>query len=213
MTSSSVSAGELRALITAERRELAGVLAGLPPQAWDRPSLCAGWRVREVVSHITMPFRYSTARFAMEMIRSGGRFHRMADRCARRDAATSTDELTAALRDNATHPWKPPGAGLDAALTHDVIHGLDISTPLGIDLHLPEATLRTVLTTITTPVSRKHFGVDLDGIELQAEDIDWSDGTGPPVIGTAQNLALILCGRTLAAGQLRGEPGPRFTHV
>jgi len=213
MTSSSVSAGELRALIAAERRELAGVLAGLPPQAWDRPTLCAGWRVREVVSHITMPFRYSTARFAMEMIRSGGRFHRMADRCARRDAAASTDELTAALRDNVAHPWKPPGAGLDAALTHDVIHGLDISTPLGIDLHLPEATLRTVLTTITTPASRKHFGVDLNGIELQAEDIDWSYGTGPPVIGTAQNLALILCGRTLAAGQLRGEPGPRFTHV
>jgi len=213
MTSSSVPAGELRALIAAERRELAGVLAGLPPQAWDRPTLCAGWRVREVVSHITMPFRYSTARFAMEMIRSGGRFHRMADRCARRDAAASTDELTAALRDNVAHPWKPPGAGLDAALTHDVIHGLDISTSLGIDLHLPEATLRTVLTTITTPASRKHFGVDLNGIELQAEDIDWSYGTGPPVIGTAQNLALILCGRTLAAGQLRGEPGPRFTHV
>jgi uncharacterized protein (TIGR03083 family) len=213
MTSSSVPAGELRALIAAERRELAGVLAGLPPQAWDRPTLCAGWRVREVVSHITMPFRYSTARFAMEMIRSGGRFHRMADRCARRDAAASTDELTAALADNVAHPWKPPGAGLDAALTHDVIHGLDISTPLGIDLHLPEATLRTVLTTITTPASRKHFGVDLNGIELQAEDIDWSYGTGPPVIGTAQNLALILCGRTLAAGQLRGEPGPRFTHV
>ena len=213
MTSSSVPAGELRALIAAERRELAGVLAGLPPQAWDRPTLCAGWRVREVVSHITMPFRYSTARFAMEMIRSRGRFHRMADRCARRDAAASTDELTAALRDNVAHPWKPPGAGLDAALTHDVIHGLDISTPLGIDLHLPEATLRTVLTTITAPASRKHFGVDLNGIELQAEDIDWSYGTGPPVIGTAQNLALILCGRTLAAGQLRGEPGPRFTHV
>jgi uncharacterized protein (TIGR03083 family) len=213
MTSSSVPVGELRALIAAERRELAGVLAGLPPQAWDRPTLCAGWRVREVVSHITMPFRYSTARFAMEMIRSGGRFHRMADRCARRDAAASTDELTAALRDNVAHPWKPPGAGLDAALTHDVIHGLDISTPLGIDLHLPEATLRAVLTTITTPASRKHFGVDLNGIELQAEDIDWSYGTGPPVIGTAQNLALILCGRTLAAGQLRGEPGPRFTHV
>jgi uncharacterized protein (TIGR03083 family) len=213
MTSSSVPVGELRALIAAERRELAGVLAGLPSQAWDRPTLCAGWRVREVVSHITMPFRYSTARFAMEMIRSGGRFHRMADRCARRDAAASTDELTAALADNVAHPWKPPGAGLDAALTHDVIHGLDISTPLGIDLHLPEATLRTVLTTITAPASRKHFGVDLNGIELQAEDIDWSYGTGPPVIGTAQNLALVLCGRTLAAGQLRGEPGPRFTHV
>jgi len=213
MTSSSAPAGELPALIAAERRELADVLAGLPAEAWDRPTLCARWRVREVVAHITMPFRYSTARFAMELIRSGGQFHTMADRCARRDATASPDELTAALRDNAAHPWKPPGAGLDAALTHDVIHGLDITTPLGVDLRLPEATMRTVLATVTGPASRKHFGVNLDGIELRAEDIDWSYGAGPPVIGTAQNLALILCGRTLAAGQLRGEPGPRFTHV
>ena len=164
MTSSPVPAGELRALIAAERRELADVLAGLSAEAWDQPTLCAGWRVREVVAHITMPFRYSTARFTMELIRSGGRFHKMADRCARRDATASPDELTAALRDNAAHPW-------EAARCR------------------------------------------LDGIELHAEDIDWSYGTGPPVIGTAQNLALILCGRTLAAGQLRGEPSPRFTHA
>jgi hypothetical protein len=59
----------------------------------------------------------------------------------------------------------------------------------------------------------KHFGVDLDGIELRAADLDWSYGTGTPVIGAAQNLALILCGRTLAAGQLRGEAGTRFTHA
>ena len=194
MTASSTPAGELPALIAAERRELADVLAGLPPEAWDRPTLCAGWRVREVVAHVTMPFRYSTPRFVLEMIRSGGRFNRMADRCARHDATASPDELIAALRDNATHPWKPPGADLDAALTHDVIHGLDITTPLGIDLHLPEATLRTVLNAVTGPASMKHFGVDLDGIELHAEDFDWSYGTGTPVIGTAQNLALILSG-------------------
>lgn len=213
MTSSSIPVGELPELIAAERRELADVLAGLPPEAWDRPTLCAGWRVREVVAHITMPFRYSTARFALELIRSGGRFTRMADRCARHDATASPDELTAALRDNVTHPWTPPGAGLDAALTHDVIHGLDITTPLGIDPRLPEATLRTVLTTVAGPASRKHFGVDLDGIELHARDIDWSYGTGTLVSGTAQNVALILCGRTLGAGQLRGDPGARFTHA
>jgi uncharacterized protein (TIGR03083 family) len=210
---SSVPADDLPALIAAERRELADVLAALPAEAWDQSTLCAGWRVYEVVAHITMPFRYSTARFVMEMIRSGGQFNRMADRCARRDATASPDELTAALRDNATHPWRPPGAGPDAALTHDLIHGLDITTPLGIDRRLPEAALRIVLNTITSRQSMKHFGVDLDGIELHAEDIDWSYGTGTPVIGTAQNLALILCGRTLAAGQLGGEACAGFTHA
>ena len=49
----------IRDMIAAERAELAEMLAGLPAPRWDEPTLCAGWRVREVVAHITMPFRYS----------------------------------------------------------------------------------------------------------------------------------------------------------
>ena len=75
--------------IAAERRDLAAILAGLPPEAWDAPTLCQGWRVREVVAHITMPFRYRPPRFAFEMVRSRGNFNRMADRCARRDGTAA----------------------------------------------------------------------------------------------------------------------------
>ena len=50
----------VRAEIAAERRELADVLAGLPPERWDEETLCAGWRVRETLAHITMAFRYSS---------------------------------------------------------------------------------------------------------------------------------------------------------
>ena len=88
----------IRDMIAAERAELAEVLAGLPAARWDDPTLCAGWRVREVVAHITMPFRYSGRRFAFELARSRGKFNAMADRCARRDAAVmSPDELATAL--------------------------------------------------------------------------------------------------------------------
>ena len=85
MTAADAPATDITTLIAGERRELAAVLAGLPAQAWDSPTLCAGWRVREVVAHITMPFRYRPLQFAAEMIRSRGSFNRMADRCARRD--------------------------------------------------------------------------------------------------------------------------------
>jgi uncharacterized protein (TIGR03083 family) len=77
----------IRDMIAAQRAELAGVLAGLPGPGWDEPTLCAGWRVREVVAHITMPFRFSGRRFALELAKSRGRFNEMADRVARRDAA------------------------------------------------------------------------------------------------------------------------------
>ncbi|MCY0939471.1 maleylpyruvate isomerase family mycothiol-dependent enzyme [Streptomyces sp. H34-S4] len=194
--------------IAAERRELADVLSALPSASWETHTLCAGWRVREVVAHVTMPFRYSTARFIRELMTSRGNFNRMADRCARRDGQAPTDELVAALRNNEWYPWQPPGGGFEAALTHDVIHGLDITVPLNITRQIPEEHLRIVLETITGPKSLKHFGVGLDGIELRADDIDWSFGTGTPLTGRAQDLALVLCGRKLPAGRLRGmHPG------
>lgn len=203
----------LAGAIAAERRDLAAILSGLPLAAWDAPTLCHGWRVREVVAHITMPFRYGLPRFAFEMARSHGNFNRMADRCARRDGTAPPAELAAALRDNEQNPWKPPGGGFEGALTHDVIHGLDITVALGLDRRVPEDRLRTVLAAVTGPQSRKFFGTDLAGIALHAEDLDWSLGSGVAMSGQAQDLALVLCGRTLPPGHLRGEPSARFTTV
>ena len=74
-------------MIAAQRGELAAVLDALPASGWDEPTLCTGWRVREVVAHVTMPFRYSGRRFVAELARSRGRFNEMADRVALRDAA------------------------------------------------------------------------------------------------------------------------------
>jgi uncharacterized protein (TIGR03083 family) len=204
MTGTSLENTDITDAIAAERRELAIVLTGLTAQDWDTQTLCAGWRVREVVAHVTMPFRYSRARFVTEVIKAGGNFNRMADHVARRDAAAPAGELVAALRDNERHPWKPPGGGFAGALTHDVIHGLDITVALGIDRRVPEERLRAVLENITGPKSLKFFGADLKRIELRADDIDWSFGSGTPVSGQAQDLALVLCGRRLPAGRLRG---------
>ena len=213
MTRSPMLDSDLSVAIAAERRDLAGVLSGLPAGSWDAPTLCAGWRVREVVAHMTMPFRYSTARFITEMARSRGNFHRMADRCARRDAAMPAADLLAALRDNAEYPWKPPGGGLEGALVHDVIHGLDITVALGLGRKVPEDRLRIVLGVITRPRTLRQFDADLTGIELRADDIDWSFGSGTPVSGPAQDLALVLCGRRLPGGRLHGEPNARFTNA
>jgi uncharacterized protein (TIGR03083 family) len=206
-----VTEAGIRAADTAERRELAGILAGLPVSAWDTPTLCAGWRVRELVAHMTMPFRYPGARFVAELIRSGGNFNRMADRCARRDARSmSPGELAASLADNASHPWKPPGGGYEGALTHDVIHGMDATVALGISRPVPAARLRLVLPVIASPRALKSLGAGLAGVELRADDMDWSYGSGDPVSGHAQDLALVMCGRKLPPGRLYGAQAARF---
>jgi uncharacterized protein (TIGR03083 family) len=200
-------------MIAAERRELAAVLGGLTAAEWGSATLCAGWRVPEVVAHVTMPFRFSTGRFVREMVKSAGRFNRMADRVARQEAAElSRDVLVASLRDNAGHPWQPPGGGPEGALSHDVIHGLDITTALGLDRRVPLDRLEVVLAGVK-PKQVKYFGTDLTGVCLRADDLDWSYGSGTPVTGLAQDLLLVLCNRRLPVGRLRGEPSARFTTV
>jgi uncharacterized protein (TIGR03083 family) len=197
-------------MIAAQRGELAQVLAGLPAASWDSPTLCDGWRVREVVAHITMPFRYSGRRFMLELAKSRGNFNAMADRCARRDAAAmSPDELVAAVASNVGHPWQPPGGGQLGALTHDVIHSLDITEALSLDVRVPAERLGVVLPNLVTPKSLKFFGVDLSGMQLRATDTGWTFGSGRPVTGTAQDLALLICGRERPQGVgAVGEQGP-----
>jgi uncharacterized protein (TIGR03083 family) len=202
----------IRHMIAAQRTELAEVLAGLPDPRWEEPTLCAGWRVREVVAHITMPFRLGRGRFGLELAKSRGRFNEMADRVARHDAAQmSPADLTGAVRSNIGHPWKPPGGGFTGALAHDLIHGLDVTVPLGLDRPVPEERLRLVLPGSLTDRSVKFFGVDLDGTALRASDMDWTLGSGTPLTGAAADLLLVLCGRKLPAGRLTGEPSARFT--
>ncbi|MBI5337581.1 MAG: maleylpyruvate isomerase family mycothiol-dependent enzyme [Mycolicibacterium rufum] len=39
-------------LATDERRDFADLVAGLGREQWLAPSLCAGWRVRDVAAHV-----------------------------------------------------------------------------------------------------------------------------------------------------------------
>jgi uncharacterized protein (TIGR03083 family) len=199
-------------MIAGQRGELAAVLDALPTSGWDEPTLCAGWRVREVVAHVTMPFRYSGRRFLLELARSRGRFNEMADRVALRDAARmSPAELAGAVRSNTGHPWRPPGGGFSGALAHDVIHGLDITVPLGLAFAIPEERLRRVLPASANDKTVMFFGTDLAGIEFRARDLDWTLGAGTPLTGAAADLLLAMCGRKLPAGRLSGEAAARFS--
>ena len=202
---------EVRAEIAAERRELADVLAALPAERWDEQTLCDGWRVRETVAHITMAFRYSLPKVLVGMIRARGSFNRMADRAARADAeAMTADDLVASLRDNVGHPWKPPGDSYVGALSHDVIHGLDITVGLDLPRRPPPERVGLVLGSLK-PTQLRFFGVDLTGIQLRADDLDWTYGSGDPVTGQAQDLLLVVCGRRLPRGSLQGGAADRFS--
>jgi uncharacterized protein (TIGR03083 family) len=184
---------------------LADLLESLPDETWDTPSLCAGWRVREVAAHVTMPARYSADRFMAELRGHGGDFTRLSNAVASRDAALPADVLVANLRDETLHRWTPPGGGSVGALNHIVIHSLDITVPLGIRRHFPDGTMRLVLDDLSSGGTHAHFGFEMDGRSLRATDIDWSFGRGEPISAAAEDLALMICGRDLPEGRVRGR--------
>lgn len=179
----------------AERARLAGLLAELTADQWDTESLCDGWRVREVVAHMTMTYRYSTSQFIIGIARSGFRFNRFADSAAKTDCSRLADgELLASLRNNVRHPWRPPGGGQIGALSHDVIHGLDITEPLGLPSAPPER-IRLVLESVGDK-NLAYFGIDLTGRRLIADDIHLSLGVGPREARmSARELLLAVTGR------------------
>jgi uncharacterized protein (TIGR03083 family) len=195
-------------LIAAERRALADMLSGLCADQWQGATLCTGWTVAHVMAHLTMPFRISEQEFMLGLQRAGGRFTELSDEIANRDSQLPQAQLVSVLRDNAENPWSPPGGGLAGALSHDVIHGLDIAWPLSIEYPIPGPALAAVLDSVTSPGDRSLFGVPLHGIELTATDLGWSAGTGDRLAGRSRDLLLLLAGRQVSHELFHG-PGAR----
>jgi uncharacterized protein (TIGR03083 family) len=196
----------LQPAVATEFLALAGLLDAATEAQWATPSLCAGWRVREVVAHMTMAARYSQEEFMAELRRCEFDFGRLSNEVAARDGELPASELVANLRSEVMQHWTPPGGGWHGALNHVVIHGLDMTVPLGVPRRSPDATIRVVLDDLTAGGVQAHFGTSIEGRSLQATDLDWSYGAGPPLRGPAEYLALVMCGRSVPEGRLEGEP-------
>jgi uncharacterized protein (TIGR03083 family) len=188
-------ADPLFAATVAERQRLAGLLRELTNEQWSHDSLCESWRVREVVAHITAAYRHPPETVMAELAEARGDWNVVCDVLAQRDTGNHSDaELLASLVDNVAHPWQPPGGGQAAALSHDIIHGLDITEPLGLP-RAPVERVGLVLSNVDA-TSLAFFGVDLTGRRLVASDLDWSIGDGPDrVEAPAAELLLTITGR------------------
>jgi uncharacterized protein (TIGR03083 family) len=194
-------------LISAHRRSLADALDGLTAEQWRGQSMCAGWTPAHVLAHQTMPFRISGEEFMAGLQRRGGDFTAFSNEVAERDSQIPPSDLVAVLRDNACNPWSPPGGGLAGALSHDVIHGLDIGWPLGLRYEIPERAMTIVLDAIA---SQALFGFSLDGIGALATDLDWSAGDGDELAGESRDLLMLLAGRRVPGDRFHGAAAARI---
>lgn len=190
--------------IESERLRTSELLESLQGEQWEAQSLCGGWRVRDVVAHLTLATRARPLAAAVGVIRHGGNPNRWvaADAVAR--SARSPEELISELRAAAASRHHPPGTKPLDPLVDILVHTQDIAIPLGID-HQP-----TSLEAAAAGADRVwrmgfpfHARRKLGGLLVSATDVDFERGTGPVVEGPIVALLSLLTGR-------RGELLSRF---
>ena len=192
----------IQALVGPQFAALADALANQPSTVADTPSLCEGWAVKNVVAHMTMAARYDAPAFARELAAAGSDFNVLSETVARRDGNLPFARLLADLRSDTMAVWAPPGGGAMGALSHVVIHGLDITTAIGLPRTADDEATQIVLTAMTSGVA-DHFGTDPSGRLLRATDLDWQFGEGAPINASAADLVLALAGRPRPGLDLR----------
>ncbi|GEL26058.1 hypothetical protein PSU4_50120 [Pseudonocardia sulfidoxydans NBRC 16205] len=196
---------DVMAMATAERAELADLLASLTPEQWDGPTLCDDWSVRDVVAHM---FSYdaltplgTVGRIVKGRLAPGGPnalgIAAYADR--------TPDQLVTLVEEHLRPRGLTAGFGGRIALCDGTIHHQDIRRPLGLSRHIPDDRMLVTLEFAkTAPLI--HSKKRIKGLRLVATDLDWRTGDGPVVRGPAESLLMALAGRRGVTDELSG-PG------
>ncbi|SNS93750.1 TIGR03083 family protein [Geodermatophilus pulveris] len=187
-----------------QRASLADLLDDLSPAEWEAPSLCAGWRVRDVAAHLTQAHMgYREALVAA--VRAGGSFDRMVRDAALRAGPLPPEECSRRLRAMVGSRRRAPMVGPVEPLTDVLVHGQDIAVPLGRARPVPPAPAAMAARRVWATGFPFRARRRLVGLQLRATDGDLVLGEGAPVEGTTGDLLLLLTGRTATVHRLAGE--------
>ena len=184
---------QIWAAIDTQRGGVAEVLEPLTPEQWTTPSLCEGWRVRDVAAHLTHS-HMAPGKAMIEAVKSGFRFDPMIRRLAIEDSRSQA-QIVSALRAMVGSRRKFPMTSDRDPLTDILVHTQDITVPLGIDRAMPtEAAVE-----VANHLWRMRFPMQparrLHGVRLIATDADFAVGDGREVRAPIRDVVMILAGR------------------
>jgi uncharacterized protein (TIGR03083 family) len=188
-------------VIAGQRLVLADLLAGIQEDEWERPSLCAEWRVKDVAAHVAFPPQSpGILRIVSKGLRARGDLQAVNRDMALAHAAARTPvALVAELRALAHSRRKPAITTLDNLLFDTLVHVQDVAVPLGLRVVMPLGAAREGVERVWRMGWPFWARRRLRGVHLMATDVDWSAGEGAEVRGPVQALLLLLTGRTAAA--------------
>ncbi|MEO8814011.1 MAG: maleylpyruvate isomerase family mycothiol-dependent enzyme [Mycobacterium sp.] len=190
-------------LASAERADLAQFLATLTPQQWQAPSLCEGWRVRDVVAHVVSYDELDAAGLARRLLR--GRF--LLGRANAAGVIDYAQHSPQQLLELLHRSLRPRGLtavfGGRIGLLDAMIHQQDIRRPLGLARDVPAERLRVALDFARNapPIGAPWR---IRGLRLVATDLDWATGHGDEVRGRAESLLMAMAGRRGIVDELTG---------
>lgn len=192
-----------------ERAELAAFLMTLTPEQWEMPSLCARWRVRDVVAHMLSYEDLGPVGLFGRFVKGGLLPDRVNAVGVAEHAGRRPDELLGMLKAHLQPRGLTAGFGGRIALTDGLIHHQDIRRPLGIPRDIPaDRMVPTLWFARTAPTIGAFWRVR--GLRLSATDLDWTAGSGPVVEGPAESLLLAMAGRRGVINELSGPGQPRL---
>jgi len=200
-----------------EVADIGVLLAELDRDEWDAPSLCDGWRVRDVVGHMELGHTRALPRILVDLARY--RFDVPRGSCELSIAwgtDHSPDQMLAIWQRDLVEGHARKGVSKfvkwpDGLVDH-LIHHQDVRRALGRPREIPPERLVAALdalATIHSPIFDTRDKVR--PFQLVAADVDWTSGAGPRVEGPAEALILAAGGRPAAYGELSGEGTAAFT--
>ncbi|GJN97236.1 hypothetical protein NJB1907f44_27060 [Mycobacterium marinum] len=194
--------------IAAERGALADDLATLPADRWETPSLCAGWRVRDVVAHLCATASLNPARFFLGMAAAGFSFDRFTNGQLAKHLGPDPAATLHEFRGLQHATSAPPGPKV-SWLGEIVLHGADIRQPLGIPHTYSPGALRQTIDFYRGSNLLSGAKKRISGLQLCATDDDWRHGQGERVEGPLLSLLLAMTGRAAGCVDLTG-PGAQL---
>jgi uncharacterized protein (TIGR03083 family) len=180
------------------RLGVADLLESLPAQDWDAPSLCAGWRIRDVAGHLALVPVLSTWGLVSAAPRAGFNPHRINTQLAIRQGLRDRQEILAVLRAHAGDRRNAKVLDSRDSLFDVIVHSQDIAVPVGRGFAVPTGYTSRGLQRVWEMGWPFHARRRLAHLTLRATDAEWTVGAGPEVVGTALDLLLLLTGRTPA---------------
>jgi len=199
-----VASSDVWPVIDGERKALGSDLDGLDDGAWNTPSMCGDWTVRDVVAHMIATSKLSAPKFFTKFAGSGFSLERLQAKDIAVERGSSPSDALSRFKAQLDSRGRPPGP-IDAMLGEVVVHSEDIRRPLGLEHSYPTDAL--------TRVAQFYAGSNLiiggkrriEGLTLEATDAQWSHGSGPVVNGPILELVMAITGRRAALEKLDGD--------